>query len=158
VVAAAGNESDASIAYPARARHTLSVGGITEHVCQADYSNSGNGLDLVAPGGGNDAPNDDNPRDAQYCRPELTGRDIFQQTFLRGPRRFGLPSGYQGTSMAAAHVSATAALVIATGRLGRDPRPGAVGAHLRRTSRDLGADGYDGRYGHGLVDAAAALR
>lgn len=158
VVAAAGNESDASIAYPARARHTLSVGAITEHVCQADYSNSGNGLDLVAPGGGNDAPNDDNAHDAQHCRPDLTGRDIFQQTFLRGPRTFGLPAGYQGTSMAAAHVSATAALVIATRRLGRNPAPGVVGAHLRRTSRDLGVEGYDSRYGHGLVDAAEALR
>jgi serine protease len=158
VVAAAGNESDASIAYPARARHTISVGAITEHICQADYSNSGSGLDLVAPGGGNDAPNDDNAQDAQHCRPDLTGRDIFQQTFLRGPRTFGLPSGYQGTSMAAAHVSATAALIIATGRIGRHPKPGAVGAHLRATSRDLGVTGYDKRYGHGLVDAAGALR
>lgn len=158
VIAAAGNESDASVAYPARARYTVSVGATTEHLCQADYSNSGNGLDLVAPGGGNDAPNSDNPADKQNCRPERNGRDIFQQTFLRNPRTFGLPGGYQGTSMAAAHVSATAALVIASGKLGRNPDPGSVGSHLRRTSRDLGPEGYDTRYGHGLVDAAAALR
>jgi serine protease len=157
VVAAAGNESDASVAYPARARYAISVGATTEHLCQADYSNSGNGLDLVAPGGGNDAANADNPRDAQFCRPDLTGRDIYQQTFVRNPRTFGLPGGYQGTSMAAPHVSAIAALVIGTERLGKSPKPGRVAAHLRSTSRDLGPDGYDPRYGHGLVDAAGAL-
>ena len=158
VVAAAGNESDAAVAYPARARYVISVGATTENQCQADYSNSGNSLDVVAPGGGNDSPNSDNLRDQTNCRPELTGRDIYQQTFTRSPRRFGLPSGYQGTSMAAPHVSATAALVIGSKRLGKSPSPGRVASHLRRTARDLGADGYDSRYGHGLVDAAAALR
>jgi serine protease len=157
VIAAAGNEADASVAYPARARYAISVGATTEHLCQADYSNSGNGLDLVAPGGGNDAANTDNPRDLQYCRPELTGRDIYQQTFTRSPRRFGLPGGYQGTSMAAPHVSAIAAMVVASGLLGENPNPGRVAAHLRGATRDLGPDGYDSRYGHGLIDAAAAL-
>ena len=141
-MAAAGNESDASVAYPARARYAISVGATTEHLCQADYSNSGSGLDLVAPGGGNDADNADNPRDAQYCRPELTGRDIYQQTFVRSPREFGLPGGYQGTSMAAPHVSATAALVIATGVLGKHPKPGPRGlapaAHGHATSGPTG--------------------
>lgn len=159
VVAAAGNEADASVAYPARARYAISVGATTEHQCQADYSNSGSGLDIAAPGGGNDiveVPED--PRDQQFCRPDDTGRDIYQQTFVRNPRHFGLPGGYQGTSMAAPHVSATAALLIATHRLGKHPSPSAVAARLRQTARDLGPDGYDTRYGYGLVDAAAALR
>jgi serine protease len=158
VIAASGNEYDARVAYPARARYAVSVGATTEHLCKADYSNTGRGLDLVAPGGGTDDALSDNPHDQEHCRPDDPGRDIFQQTFIRNVRTFGLPGGYQGTSMAAPHVSATAALVIATGRLGRNPAPGRLAAHLRATSRDLGAEGYDTRYGHGLVDAAAALR
>jgi serine protease len=58
--------------------------------------------------------------------------------------------------MAAPHVSATAALVIASGVLGTDPSPAAITARLEQTARDLGAPGYDARYGFGLLDAAAA--
>ena len=159
VVAASGNEYDARVAYPARARYAISVGAITEHLCKADYSNTGRGLDLVAPGGGTDDSLSGNPHDEQHCRPDdVAGRDIVQQTFVRNPRTFGLPGGYQGTSMAAPHVSATAALVIASGKLGSRPSPARVTAHLRTTSRDLGEEGYDTHYGHGLIDAAAALR
>jgi serine protease len=153
VVGAAGNSSATSVAYPARADHVLSVGAVTEHGCQARYSNDGATLDLVAPGGGRDAvvPGDPN------CRPfEPRGRDIRQMTFTTGVRRFGLPRGYVGTSMATPHVSATAALVIASGVLGPAPTPEALEAHLKATARDLGRPGTDRRYGAGLVDAAAA--
>ena len=77
-------------------------------------------------------------------------------TFTSGVRRFGLPPGYVGTSMATPHVSATAALVIASGVLGPSPRPEAIEAHLRATARDLGAPGPDRHYGAGMVDAGAA--
>ncbi len=58
--------------------------------------------------------------------------------------------------MAVPQVSATAALAIATGAIGRDPSPARLSAHLAATARDLGAPGVDERYGAGLVDAAAA--
>jgi serine protease len=58
--------------------------------------------------------------------------------------------------MAVPHVSATAALVIASGVLGPDPTPEAVERRLETTARDLGPPGYDTRYGWGLVNAAAA--
>jgi serine protease len=158
IVAAAGNQADTAVAYPARTLHVISVAATTEHLCQAEYSNTGRGLDVAAPGGGFDAPNTDNPGDLQNCDPSTGGRDILQQTFVRGYRAFGYPLDYEGTSMASPHVSATAALIIATGRLGANPGPDAVEHRLEETTRDLGPPGYDDRYGFGLIDAAAALR
>jgi serine protease len=153
VVGAAGNSSATSLAYPARADEVLSVGAVTEHGCQARYSNGGSALDLVAPGGGRDAFASGDPN----CDPNgPKGRDIRQMTYTTGVRRFGLPAGYVGTSMATPHVSATAALVIASGILGPAPAPDAIEAHLEATARDLGRPGRDRRYGFGLVDAAAA--
>ncbi|MGH2959612.1 MAG: S8 family serine peptidase, partial [Solirubrobacterales bacterium] len=67
------------------------------------------------------------------------------------------PGIYQGTSMASPHVSGTAALVIASGIVGKDPTPATVQTQLEATAKDLGAPGYDLHYGHGLVDAAAAV-
>ena len=155
VVAAAGNQADIAVAYPARAQSVIAIGATTVTGCQADYSNAGEDLDLVAPGGGADAPNTDSAWDVAHCTPDSVGRPIIQQTFTRGVRRFGLPRSYEGTSMAAPHVSAIAALLIATKRLGPNPSPRDVEAHLEATARPT--DRPD-RYGAGLVDAAAALR
>jgi serine protease len=157
VVGAAGNAAESAVAYPARTSYVISVGGTTEHGCEADYSNSGNGLDIVAPGGGDDAPLDDNPSDLENCRPDQRGRDIYQVTFTRDVRSFGIPSNYEGTSMACPHVSAIAALIIASGVIGENPKPQAVEARLKATARDLGPVGVDRRYGSGLVDAFQAI-
>ena len=159
IVAAAGNQADNLVAYPARAKGVLAVAGTTIRGCQADYSNSGIDVDLSAPGGGADAANTDNPYDVSVCRPDQPGNYIFQQTFTSGRRTFGLPPGYEGTSMAAPHVSGVAALVAASGKLGsRRPHPRLLEEHLERTARDIGVAGFDPRYGHGLLDALAALR
>jgi serine protease len=155
VVAAAGNQTDITVAYPARAQSVIAVGATTPTGCQADYSNSGDDLDVVAPGGGVDAANSDSAWDAAHCNPDSLGKPIFQQTFTRGVRTFGLPRIYEGTSMAAPHVSAIAALVIATKRLGTNPSPRAVEEHIEATAHPT--DRPD-RYGAGLADAAAALR
>jgi serine protease len=154
VVAAAGNEGHSTIAYPARAPDVVAVGATTEHGCLANYSNDGSGLTLVAPGGGADA---DLPGDPN-CHPELpSGRDVYQMTFTgSSPRRFGFPSGYEGTSMASPHVAATAALIIASGVLGRHPSPAQIVARLRATARPLGGPGDASLYGAGLVNAGAA--
>jgi serine protease len=155
VVGASGNAAAAAVAYPARSNDVLSVGATTQHACQADYSNEGSDLDLVAPGGGVDNALPDDPN----CRPaEAAGMDIFQMTFTHtnGFRQFGLPKGFIGTSMAAPHVAATAALVVASGILGPDPTPDAIERRLEQTARDLGPPGKDPHYGAGLLNAGAA--
>src|SRR3954451_24589833 len=156
LVAASGNEGDTRVTYPAAAPQVISVGATTVDGCQADYSNGGNRLDVVAPGGGADAPNSDNPVDQQNCHPENRGRAIFQESFTRNPRTFGLV-GFEGTSFATPHVSAIAALIIATKRLGAHPTPAQVKQRIEQTAHDLGPPGPDQRYGFGLVDAAAAI-
>jgi serine protease len=154
VVAAAGNEAHAAAAYPARGPDVIAVGASTEHGCLASYSNFGSGVTLVAPGGGPDAALPEDPN----CNPSLpSGRDVFQVTFLgTSPRRFGIPGGYEGTSMATPHVAAAAALVIASGVLGHHPTPAQVAARLTATARPLGGPSDRQLYGAGLLDAAAA--
>jgi serine protease len=157
VVAAAGNENGEPVAYPAGAPHVIGVGRTTKDACLAGDSRTGAGLDLVAPGGGYPALNTCGSDDALFT----DGVPIFQLTFV-GPgfTHFGYPGGYEGTSMAAAHVSGVAAMVIASHVVGSSPA--AVECQLegsaRRTDAQLGQP-YDQRlFGAGLVDAAAAVR
>jgi serine protease len=152
VVAGAGNTSASSASYPARGPHVLAVGATTDDGCLASYSNYGAGVDLVAPGGGSDANVPDDPA----CRVGRKGKPVYQIT-LSGPSlsRFDV-EGYLGTSMAAPHVAAAAALVVASGVLGSDPSPDAIETRLEQTARDLGRPGFDKVYRWGLVDAATA--
>jgi serine protease len=155
VVAASGNEGSQEVAYPARAPAVISVGATTLDRCLADYSNGGRRLDLVAPGGGNDASLANDPN----CHPERQNLpDISQMTFGNpfSPRRFGYPGGWYGTSMAAPHVAAAAALVIASGVVGRHPTPDQVLARLEATAQTLGGTEPNSDYGYGLLDAGAA--
>jgi serine protease len=152
VVGSSGNEGEARVAYPARTGDVVSVGATTDDGCLADFSNDGFGLDLVAPGGGDDADISNDPG----CHAGRHGTDIYQMTYTNSVSRFGLPSGYDGTSMAAPHVSATAALVIASGVLGHKPSADQIECRLKATARALGIPGPNRVYGYGLVDAGAA--
>jgi serine protease len=154
VVAAAGNSYDPRVPGKRYDTLALNVGGTTEHGCLGNYSNHGPGMDLVAPGGGEDASLATDPN-CQLDAP--AGRDISGVSFPTGmPRHFEILPRFRGTSTAAPHVSGVAALVIASGVIGQHPKPAAIERHLEATARDLGAPGPDPIYGAGIVDATAA--
>ncbi len=116
----------------------MAIGATTERGCLAEYANHGEGLDMVAPGGGSDG-NVPGPQ----CAPFSGGRAIFQLTIekprKKGFLKFGYPDDYEGCSMASAHVAGAAALVWAQLRevLGRaaDARRGRGAARGDGTPR-----------------------
>jgi serine protease len=149
-VASIGNlGAETCVSPPSTGPRVIAVGGATEGGCLGSYSLSGKGIDLLAPGGGVAAPG---------C-PSVWSRPIYQVTLKAGDtRRFGEPGSYVGTSMAAAHVSGLAAMVLASGVLKERGTPARlvdrVARRLRRTARDLGQPST--RQGAGLIDAGAA--
>ncbi len=150
-VASAGNlGSETCVSAPATGPRVIGVGGTTEGACLGNYSLAGKEIDLVAPGGG--VP--------QGRCPSVAARPIYQVTLRPGSTNaFGIPVDYVGTSMAAAHVSGVAAMVLASHTIS----PGVVGParvrvvtkRLRSSARDLGLP--PSQQGAGLLDAAAAV-
>lgn len=150
VVVAAGNEdADAAGAAPANCLGVIAVGATDARDWRAWYSNYGAVVDIMAPGGDTAADtNDDGFVDGVLGAHRDDGSGAFDYVL------------YQGTSMAAAHVSGVVALARA-----RDPDldPPELEALLRLTARPLseaacgvariGPDAC----GAGLVDARAAV-
>lgn len=149
-VASAGNlGSETCVSAPATGPRVIGVGGTTEGACLGNYSLVGDEIDLVAPGGG--VP--------QSRCPSVAARPIYQVTLRPGSTKtFGIPVEYVGTSMAAAHVSGVAAMVLASRRINPllkdEARVRAVTKRLRSTARDLGLPRP--QQGAGLLDADAA--
>jgi len=145
IVAAAGNSYfyRKPVTYPAAYdEYVIAVGAVRYDGKRAPYSNTGEYVDLVAPGGDTTVDqNSDGIMDG-----------ILQQTISVRASEFGYYL-YQGTSMAAPHVAGIAALLIETGV--RYPQQ--VREVLTATTRDLGKKGWDKEYGYGVVDAYAAL-
>ncbi len=143
IVAAAGNDETGTVCYPAAYDdYVIAVGATRYDEQRAYYSNWGSSLDVVAPGG--DVTIDQNG--------DGYVDGVLQMTFGSSPTDFGYYF-YQGTSMATPHVAGVAALLIANGTTG----PDAVREALENTAEDLGANGWDSTFGHGLIDAYAAL-
>jgi serine protease len=150
VIASAGNlGAETCVSPPATGPRVIAVGGSTEGGCLGDYSLAGEEIDVLAPGGGIPIAG---------C-PSISARPIYQVTLRPGTTNvFGIPANYVGTSMAASHVSGTAALVLASGVVKASLKPKArveaVTRRLRKTSRSLGLEPT--QQGAGLIDAAAA--
>lgn len=128
VVCAAGNTGDGEantpeIDYPAYYPETLAVGAIDLQTGIADFSNSNDRIDVVAPGVDTYSTYPDN----RYV--ELSG-----------------------TSMAAPHISGAVALIMSRYRMrfNQFPSPSYVKDYLIMQAVDLGEMGFDNLYGYGL--------
>ena len=130
VVTSAGNSGDGNattneVGYPAKYPSTIAVAASNRNDGTVTFSSEGKQIDVAAP-----------------------GTDILS-TYPSGRyARIG------GTSMAAPHVSAVAALLVAEhGPMGTD----AARRQLAYTASDIGPSGVDNYTGHGLIDAVDAV-
>ncbi len=128
VVCAAGNSGDADlntreISYPAYYRESLAVGAVDLKTGIADFSNSNERIDVVAPG----VDTYSTYPDGKYVK-------------------------LSGTSMASPHVAGAAALIYSRTqqRFGQFISPGEVKNLLHYQAIDLGQAGFDPLYGYGL--------
>jgi len=145
VVTAAGNNFETggspSTAYNARAAGVLVVGASTRANRRAAYSNYGSGLDVLAPGGGSAT----NPSKSS-CQ---SNSPVFSTWWRKDTQESAYGKGC-GTSMAVAHVSGVAALLMARGysNISTVSRIKGTAVHLSIPGLEQGA---------GRVDAAAAV-
>lgn len=140
VIAAAGNhfEGDEStgIKYPAKYDTCIAVGALGANRERASYSDYGQELDFVAPGGDGDN---------EYSYVASVGYNIKTKE--------NIYVASTGTSLAAPHISGLAALLYAQGYT----TPQRIYERLRAACLDLGSQGKDKYYGYGLPLATAAL-
>ena len=156
VVASAGNsaEDGSPVFYPAA--YAPEIDGVvavaaTDYVqARSPYSNTNDYVELAAPGGNTDVDlNGDGYLDGIVQ--QTVDVDAFFDTgrFDRFSYLF-----FQGTSMAAPHVTGLAALLVDQGIT----EPAVIEAALKRFATDLGPEGRDNEFGYGIVNPRATLR
>lgn len=146
LIAAVGNDGSSQVLYPARYPSVMGVAAVDHTLISTAYSNFGAEVEIAAPGGNTNAD-----RAGSGWSEGILGaaRDQTLEPPVAGHLR------YMGTSQAAPHVAAAAALVFSV-----DPSLTAaeVRALLRATARDLTPLGEDMGTGSGLVQVGAAVQ
>ncbi len=149
IFAASGNDGSGNVSYPAAYDdYVIAVGAVRYDKQKTGYSQYGNSLDIVAPGG--DMGVDQNG--------DGYGDGIVQQT-IAGYRFFRTDytpvyAFFEGTSMASPHAAGLAALLKSHNF---SATPAQIRAAIENTAEDLGNKGWDNRHGHGLINPVAAL-
>ncbi len=139
VVCAAGNGGRGVVEYPAAYPGSVAVAAVGPTGQRAPYSSWGKELDIAAPGG-----DKSQGEEAGIIQNTIDPQDVSESVY----------ASYQGTSMATPHVAGLAALLFAAGAKNPDQVEKALyaSAHPPR-----GATGWTDQYGHGVIDAEAAL-
>jgi len=139
IVCAAGNAARGVVEFPAAYPGTIAVSAVGPTGVLAPYSSWGKALTLAAPGG------DKRDGDAGGILQNAIAPGAIDATdrYL----------SFQGTSMAAPHVAAVAALIISAGVT----NPIEVETILRSSAKDVGSEGWDDKYGAGILDAGRAV-
>ncbi len=153
VVAASGNAGIGSLYYPAACPDAVSVGSVglkntALEFERAPYSNYGDALTLMAPGGNsNNSYNGSNLRGEEF--PDLIFSTDWE--YQKDQPRY---SGKEGTSQATPQVAALAALLFAKGSVTTAQQ---ALDRLTSTALDLGVPGRDPEYGYGVIQPLKAL-
>ncbi|MDX2013906.1 MAG: S8 family peptidase [Myxococcaceae bacterium] len=140
VVCAAGNGGRGIVEYPAAYPGSVAVAAVGPGGQRAPYSSWGKELDVAAPGG-----DKRQGEEAGIIQNTIDPEDVSQAVY----------ASYQGTSMATPHVAGVAALLFAAGAKNPDQVEKALFASAHPPK---GATGWTDQYGHGVIDAEAALQ
>lgn len=161
-IAAAGN-TGSSVLFPANSPATIAVSATDQISELTDYSARGPEIWVAAPGGdltqrldGHDGPPVSAPRagvlSTGWAYESLPGGMVYD-TVDDDPEHAYLL--LQGTSMASPHVAGVVALMVS---VNPDIQFDAARHLLAETALDLGSEGHNDEFGHGLVDAGEAVR